>query len=80
MKKEWLRPELKDLNVNETKTNICSECGCDLDSPAKASLTPEEALWWPHKPGCSKPDNKPAAPGFGPVGSVTPELDATPIS
>lgn len=80
MKKEWLNPELKDLKINATKTNTCSECGCDLDSPTAANLTAEEALWWPHRPGCSKPNNKPASPGTGPLPLPTPGLEATPIS
>ena len=88
MKKDWLTPELDQLNVQETKEDCyeqvngskeingeekifwkCKHCG------ATAFIIPNinHETWCPHV-------NEPACPGFGPGGSVTPELGATPIS
>ena len=52
--KKWENPELKNLSLGETKTNICPECLNDLDAPVEYSLTEEQLLWWPHKPGCGQ--------------------------
>lgn len=82
MKKEWLTPELEELNVQETKDDCyeqvkvggqeklgwrCKYCG------AKELSIPNIK----HKPWCPYVG---AGKGFGPQGPVTPELGATPLS
>ena len=88
MKKEWLTPELDELNVQETKDDCYEQVSVskEIDGEEKIAwkckhcgaigiiiLGIEHKSWCPHK-------NDPACPGFGPEGTVTPELGATPIS
>lgn len=87
MKRVWINPELKDLSLKKTEESItCECCAAIFDPDLNIIMIPgdDEGEWKhnkPHHGQCpNNPNNKPAKPGFGPVGSVTPGLDATPIS
>ena len=88
MKKEWLTPELEELNVQETKDD------CYEQVSVSKEVGGQEKLVWrckhckaisyiipniKHESWCAHV-NDPACPGFGPEGPVTPELGATPLS
>lgn len=78
MKKVWLNPQLMNLGIqltNEEEVNEnakifykCEYC-CERFWTKKARAEHEESCFY-----------KPASPGFGPSGNVTPGLDAVPVS
>lgn len=82
MKKEWLKPEVKSLNLGNTNEEGIV-CPADEVNP-----TSNERIFICAYPGCCHLSgrhkyctcHRPAAPGMGPVGPVTPELDAMPLS
>lgn len=82
MKKEWLKPEVKSLNLGNTNEEGIV-CPADEVNP-----TSNERIVICAYPGCCHFSglhkyctcHRPAAPGMGPVGPVTPELDAMPLS
>ena len=88
MKKQWKKPEIKDLNLRATKGEICYCEAGEIAAGNQENLSNSHHgggyggghEWKPPHNGGNCPSTKPfvpAAPGFGPIGSVTPELDAT---
>ena len=82
MKKEWLKPEVNSLNLGNTNEEGIA---CPAD---EVSLIVNGKMLICAYPGCYHFSGinkyctcqKTAAPGLGPEGAVTPELDATPLS
>lgn len=88
MKKEWLNPEFMNLGVKSTKddcyeqVNVVKEVGEQEKALWRCKYCGATSVFVPninHKPSCPYV-NKPANPGFGPEGPVTPELEAVPVS
>lgn len=82
MKKEWLKPEVKSLNLGNTNEEgiVCpaDEVNPTSNERIRICAYPRCHHWTCGDKYCTC--HKPAAPGMGPVGPVTPELDAMPVS
>lgn len=73
-KHDWKKPEIMELGLKNTKEGSVDERGllihkCDYCGKIFLSHSAEKN----HEKSCIK---KPASPGFGPNGDVTPGLDA----
>lgn len=84
MKKEWLKPEVKSLNLGNTNEEgiVCPKDEVNPTSNERRIICAVPGCWHFTSDICDKycTCHKPAAPGMGPVGPVTPELDAMPSS
>lgn len=51
MKKNWSNPEIKNLGVENTRTEICSECGCPESEDAVMLAIADDTICYAKKGG-----------------------------
>lgn len=65
MQKKWSNPEIKNLGIENTRTEICSECGCLESEDAVMLAIADDTICYAKRGGShGKPNGcKPACSG-----------------
>lgn len=66
MKKMWINPELKNLGIENTRTDICEECGCPISDSDVMLLIEDDSVCYARKGGHHGGGHKPACSGGKP--------------